>query len=542
MSPFARFRAYRIPALRPVSCKRAALPCAAALLLALTTLPAVVSAKTLRFASAFDPGSMDPHAVTLLYHSRINTQVYEGLVNRAEDFRLEPSLATSWEPHDSARRWRFRLRPNVTFHDGTKFTADDVVFSVERALGQTSQRRFQMRGITGAKKIDDLTVDVQLDAPDAVLPEKMWLIGMMSKAWAIKHGVEKAQDYNGKQETFAARNANGTGPFRLDRYEADKQTRLVAHAGWWGKRGNLTEVVYLVIQADATRLAALASGEVDLVIDPPFQDVARLKQDAKLKLSEVTDIGTQYFTFDQFRDELQFADVKGRNPFKDPRVRRAVYHAIDIELIIQKVLRGQARATGSYVSHLVDGYVADLDKRLPYDPAAARKLLADAGYPNGFAVTLDCVNVKYREAVCQAAAAMLTQIGIRTSLQSAPGALFFPKLSKYDTSFIEFGWSPGTDPWAMFQAIFRSSDGKGSGAFNAGRYANPKVDALIDAFRVEPDIARRRQMVGETLRLVHADLPFVPLYRRTLTWAMRPNIRVAQWPNDVLEMRFVNID
>jgi peptide/nickel transport system substrate-binding protein len=504
-------------------------------------IPVAAGSKPLRVASAYDPGTMDPHALVLLYHSRVSTQIYEGLVNRAADFRLEPSLATSWEALDGARRWRFRLRPNVTFHDGSRFTADDAVFSIERALGTTSQRRFQMRGITGARKVDDLTVDVMLDAPDAVLPEKLWLIGMMSKAWAVKHGVEKAQDYNGKQETYSVRNANGTGPFRLDRYEADKQTRLVAFPGWWGKRGNVTEATYVVIHADATRLAALASGEIDLVVDPPFQDVARLKQDTKLKFAEITDIGTQYFTFDQFRDELQYADTKGKNPFKDIRVRRAVYQALDIDLIIQKVLRGQARATGSYVSHLVEGHVPELEKRLPYDPAAARKLLADAGYPNGFSVTLDCVNIKFREAVCQAAAAMLTQVGIRTSLQSAPGALFFPKLSKYDTSFIEFGWSPGTDAWTMFQALFRTSDGKGSGAFNAGRYSNPKVDTLIDGFRVEPDLARRRQMVGETLRLLHADLPFIPLYRRTLTWAMRPNISVAQWPNDVLELRFVNL-
>lgn len=514
----------------------------AALGVVLLLASAPAAAKTLRFASAFDPQTMDPHALALLYHTRVVTQIYEGLVNRGPDFRIEPSLAVSWEPLDGARRWRFRLRPDVTFHGGEKFTADDAVFSIERALGPNSQRRFAMRGVLGAKKVDDLTIDVLLEAPDAVLPEKLWLVAMMSRSWATKHGVEKAQDFNGKQETYAVRNANGTGPYRLDRFEADKQTRLVAHPGWWGKRGNVTEIAYLVIQADATRLAALASGEVDLVIDPPFQDVARLRQDGRIKLVETTDIGTQYFTFDQFRDELQHSNVKGKNPFRDVRVRRAVYHAVDVELIIQKVLRGQAKSTGSLISPLVDGYVPELDRRLPHDPAAARRLLAEAGYPNGFSVTLDCVNVKFREAVCQAAAAMLTQVGIRTTLQSAPSALFFPKLTKYDTSFIEYGWSPGTEPWPTFQALFRSSDGKGSGAFNAGRYSNPKVDALIDAIRVEPDIGRRRSMIRETLELLHADIPFIPLYRRTLTWAMRPNVRVAQWPNDVLEMRFVNID
>lgn len=503
---------------------------------------AVANAKTLRVASAFDPQTMDPHALALLYHTRVVTQIYEGLVNRGPDFALEPSLALSWEALDGARRWRFRLRPNVTFHDGAPFTADDAVFSIERALGPTSQRRFALRGIVGVRKVDALTIDVLLEAPDAVLPEKLWLIAMMSKPWAVKHSVQKAQDFNGKQETFAVRNANGTGPYRLERFEVDQVTRLSAHPRWWGKRGDVTEVSYLVIQSDATRLAALASGEVDLVLDPPFQDVARLRQEGKVKLVDTTDIGTQYLTFDQFRDELQYGDVKGANPFKDVRVRRAVYHALDVELIIRKVLRGQAKSTGSFVSHLLDGYLPELDRRLPYDPAAARRLLAEAGYPNGFSVALDCVNTKFREAVCQAAAAMLTQVGIRTQLNSQPSALFFPRLTKHDTSFIEYGWSPAPDPWATFQALFRTADGKGSGAFNAGRYSNPKVDALIDAIRVEPDLARRRQMVGDVLRLLHADLPYIPLYRRTLTWAMKPNIRVLPWPNDVLELRWVQID
>jgi peptide/nickel transport system substrate-binding protein len=519
---------------------------------ALFACATAVGARTLRLASAFDPNSLDPHALALLYQTRVVTQIYESLVNRDREFRLEPSLAVAWEPLDGSRRWRFRLRPNVRFHDGAPFTADDAVFSIERALAKTSQRAAQLRGVTAVRKVDALTIDVLLAAPDAVLPEKLWLIAMMSRPWAEKHGVLVPQDYNAKQETYAVRHANGTGPFRLKSYEPDQRLVLVANPDWWGRGvagdGNVTEAVYTVIQADATRLAALASGQVDFVIDPPFQDIARLKaeRDRKLKFAEIADIGTQYLGFDQHRDEPQFVELpagkRGTNPFKDLRVRRAVYHAIDIDLIVTKVLRGLGTPTGSHLSKLVDGWRPEFEARLPYDPARARALLAEAGYGEGFGVTLDCVNVTFRAAVCQAIAAMLAQVGIRVHFQPSPAATFFPKLTQATASFFEFGWSPGTDAWTMLQNTVRTYDGAGSGAFNGGRYSNPKLDALIDAIRVEPDAARRRQLVADALRLLREDLPLIPLYRRTLTWAMRPHLRVVQWPNDVLELRWVRID
>ncbi|HKO66788.1 MAG TPA: ABC transporter substrate-binding protein, partial [Burkholderiaceae bacterium] len=275
-------------------------------LLACLSLAAPVSAKTLRFASAFDPNSLDPHSLALLYQTRVVTQIYEGLVNRDQNFKLEPSLAVSWQA-TAPTVWRFKLRPDVKFHNGAPFTADDVVFSIERALAKTSQRASQLRGITAVRKVDPLTIDVQLSAPDAVLPDKLWLIAMMNKAWAEKHGVLQPQDYNGKQETYAVRNANGTGPFALKSYEQDRRLVLTANPNWWGKGsksiGNVSEAVYTVIQADATRLAALASNEVDFVIDPPFQDVARIKRDKSLKSVETSDIGMQYLGFDQSRNE-----------------------------------------------------------------------------------------------------------------------------------------------------------------------------------------------------------------------------------------------
>src|SRR5450631_2432630 len=490
-----------------------------------------IPAKTLRMASAFDPQSMDPHALALQYQTRVVSQIYESLVNRGRNFELEASLAVSWQQLEP-KRWRCKIRPGVRFHDGAPLTADDVVFAIERALLRNSQRSFQLRGVETVRKVDDLTVDFLLAAPDAVLPEKFIYVGVMSKAWCAAHGVLEPQNYNAHQETYAVRNANGTGPYRLKTYESDARTVLIANPDWWGRRGNVDEAIYEVIQSDATRMAALFSEQVDFVIDPPFQDVARLKQEGRFKLAETTDIGTQYLGFDQSRDELEFSTIKGRNPFKDLRVRRAIYQAIDIDAIVAKVLRGQAVATGSYFSRLVDGYAPELDHRLPYDPAAARALLKEAGYAEGFGVTLDCVNVAFRAAVCQAIAGMLAQVGIKTSAQVWPTATFFPRITQSATSFFEFGWSPLTDAWPSLNAMVRSHSDDGVGTFNGGRYTNARLDKIIDAIRVEPDAAQRRQLVGDALRLMNADLPLIPLYRRTLTWVMRPDISVAQWPND----------
>jgi peptide/nickel transport system substrate-binding protein len=514
------------------------------LLLAGMAGTAAAQGRLLRIASAFDPQTMDPHALALLYHSRIAFQVHDCLVGRDENFRLEPSLAESWSM-TSPTSWRFKLRAGVKFHDGSPFTADDAVFSIERAMGPTSQRAFSLQGLQTVKKVDDLTIDFQLSAPDAVWPEKLWLVAMMSRKWAQAHGVEKAQDFNGKQETHAVRNAMGTGPFRLDSYQPDVRVVLKRHEQYWGRAdkrmGNVEEVRFVGIRSDATRLAALASGEVDLVLDPPFQDVGRLKSEGKLNVLSTSDIGTQYFTFDQARDELVQGDVKDRNPFKDKRVRQAVAHALNIDLIIDKVLRGQATPTGSFISPLVDGHLPELDKRIPFDQAKARQLLKQAGYPNGFGVTLDCVNVAYREAVCQAATAMLAQVGIRVNLRASPTNQFFPKLTQGTASFVEFGWTPTTDPWPTLNGLFRTWSPTGGGTFNAGRYSNPRLDELIDAVRTEPDITKRRARVGVALRLLQEDLPYIPLYRRNLNWAMAKKVKAVQWPNDQIELRFVKL-
>ena len=516
----------------------------AALALAVASLLQTATAQTLRIATAFDPQTLDPHALALLYNTRIVHQVYESLVQRDEQYRLEPGLATAWK-QVGPTAWRFSIRQGVTFHDGTPFTVEDAAFSIERALKPPSQRAFALKGVTGARRVDAQTLEITLDAPDAVLPEKLPNVPILSKAWAERHGVVLAQDFNGKQETFAVRNANGTGPYRVERYEPDIRTVLKRHPQWWGwsekRNGNVQEVVWLTLRSDATRLAALVSGEADAVLDPPLPDIERLKRDPATTVVGIPDLGQQYLAFDQHSDELEGSDVKGKNPFKDKRVRQAVYHAINVDLIVQRVLRGQGAATGGFLSPKVDGSLPELDKRLPFDPARARALLAEAGYPNGFSVVFECVNVPVREATCQAMAAMLTQVGIRASFRSLPTNQFFPKLSAGTIALAEFGWTPQIDAWNSLNALFRTFAVGGFGTFNAGRYSNPRLDSLIDQIRVEPDLTRRRAEVATVLRLVSDELPMVPLYRRTLNWAMKKNVTMVPYPNDAPEMRWMRV-
>jgi peptide/nickel transport system substrate-binding protein len=533
--------------LRRLGALAARAACALAVSAASLALAApAAQAASLRVATAFDPQTMDPHSLALQYHTRVVFQIYEPLVGRDQHYRLVPVLATGWTQTDP-RTWRFKLRPGVRFHDGSPFTAEDAVFSFERALAPPSQRQFVLKGVKRVRMVDPLTIDIELSSPDATLPQKLVLVAMMSKRWALAHHVERAQDYNARQETFAVRNANGTGAYQLDRYEPDVRTTLKAFPQWWNRgdaaNGNIDTASFITIRSDATRLAALHSGEVDIVLDPPYQDVERLRHDPGLAVTQVADISTDYLAFDQASAALPGVapgpDGKPRNPFKDLRVRRAVYQAVNIDLVIQKVLKGLAAPTGDLLAPDA-GAPAAAAPRLRYDPVHARELLREAGYPDGFDLTMDCVNVAFREHVCQAIAAMLTQVGIRTTLHTSPGTQFFPMITQGKVSLAEFGFTGTTeDGWQGLNGLLHTWDANGGGTFNAGRYSNPRLDALIDAVRTELDVAKRRAMVAEALRLAEQDIAYVPLYRRTLSWVMQKKVQVVMMPDDTIPVRWV---
>jgi len=508
------------------------------------SLPA--DAKSLRFSSQGDITTIDPHGNNEGFTNAYLDNIYETLVTRGKDLKVEPCLAESWT-QVSPTVMRFKLRAGVKFHDGTPFTADDVVFSIGRALSDTSNFKPYLAGVKEAKKIDDLTVEIITNGPAPVLIPQLTEVRIMSRAWATKHNVLKPQDYKNKEETFATRNANGTGPFILRTREADVKTVAVLNSNWWGKReGNVTEIVYQPIKSDGTRLAALISGEVDFVLDPPPQDIPRLKKDAKIRIAEGNENRTIFLGLDQFRDELAYSNVKGKNPFKDKRVREAVQISIDVNAIKSQVMRGLSLPSGIMFAPQVDGYPKDLDKPAKVDRERARKLLAEAGYPNGFDITLDCPNNRYvaDEKICVAIAAMLAQVNIKVKVNAMPRANYFPKIQNLDTSFYMLGWGvPTFDAQYSLQSLLRSRvDKSADGDYNFGRYSNAKVDAAIDRLKTEVDPKKRAEIAREVTQLHMADIGHIPLHHQVIPWAMRSNVTVVHRADNRLTVKWVKIN
>jgi len=516
-------------------------------LAAVAALP--VTAKTLRWASQGDPQTADPFSQNEGLTNMFSQSVHDTLVMRDNALKLVPGLALSWQ-QVNATTWRFNLRRGVKFHDGSPFTADDVVFSYERAQHPNSQLRQYAVPVGKPRRIDDYTVEFVQDKPNPITLEHATTIYIMSKAWAEKNKVERPLDFKAKEETHASRNANGTGAWILAAREPGVKTVLKRNPDWWGAKearapGNVTEVVYTQVSADATRTAALLSGQIDFVLDPPPQDLARLEASKDTKVVRGQENRIVFFGFDQRRDELLYSNVKGRNPFKDARVRQAVYQAIDIEALRTRTMRGSALPTGGMTPSIVPSS-PEIEQRLPHDPAKAKQLLTDAGYPSGFEVTLDCPNNRYvnDEEICIAVAAMLTRVGIQTKVTAMPRATYFPKLEKHDTSFFMLGWGGAiTDAQTTLSPVLRSPDEKtGNGSFNYGRYVNAKLDALIDAASVEMNADKRRQMIWDALKEHNAQVHHVPLHRQMIPWAMRSGVTVVHRPDNVLNMESVRLD
>jgi peptide/nickel transport system substrate-binding protein len=519
------------------------------LALAAALLSAPAAGKTLRWASQGDPQTADPYSQNEGLTNMFSQAVHDTLVMRDNALKLVPGLAVSWQ-QVNATTWRFNLRRGVKFHDGSPFTADDVVFSYERAQHPNSQMRQYAVPVGKPRRIDDYTVEFVQDRPNPITLEHATTIYIMSRAWAVKNKVERPLDFKGKEETFASRNANGTGAWILVSREPGVKTVLKRNADWWGAKedrapGNVTEVVYTQVSADATRTAALLSAQIDFVLDPPPQDLARLEANREIRVVRGQENRIVFFGFDQHRDELLYSSVKGRNPFKDVRVRRAVYQAIDIDALRTRTMRGSALPTGGMTPSTLPSS-PKIEQRLPHDPARARQLLAEAGYPDGFEVTLDCPNNRYvnDEEICIAVAAMLTRVGIQTRVTAMPRATYFPKLEKYDTSFFMLGWGGAiTDAQTTLSPVLRSRDEKtGNGGFNYGRYVNPQLDALIDAAAVEMNADKRRQIIWEALKEHNAQVHHVPLHRQMIPWAMRSSVTAVHRADNVLNMESVRID
>jgi peptide/nickel transport system substrate-binding protein len=517
----------------------------AAALLAGTMLAGIAQANVFRWANDGDVNSMDPYTRSETFLLTFNANIYEPLLRRDRQLRLEAALAERWEQVDPLT-WRFHIRRNVRFSDGSPLTAEDVVFSIARARGPGSNIAAYFAAVAEVRKVDDFTVDLVTRNPSPILPEELTSFGIMSKAWLERNNAARVADLTSREENFATRNAMGTGPFVLVSREPDRRTVLAPNPLWWDRaEHNLTRVEFNVIANDATRVAALLSGEVDMIYTVPPQDMERIGRTPNLRIIQGPELRTIYLGMDQMRPELLKSDVRGRNPFQDVRVRRAMYQAIDIEAIRSRVMRGQARPTGQIFGPGVNGFVEANDTRPAVDLEGARRLLTEAGYPNGFGVTLDCPNDRYvnDEAICTAVVSMLARIGVRVTLNAQTRVRFFAEVNapRYATSFYLLGWTPNT--YDAQNALFNlagTRDGT-RGMFNNGGYSNPRFDTLVSQIEVETTPARRQALITEASRLLQEDVAYIPLHQQQVVWASRSNITLQQQADNGFPLRLVRV-
>lgn len=514
-----------------------------------TALAAPADARSLRFANTAELPGLDPHTRTDAPTLSFLLNIYETLVRRDGQLNMEPALAVSWS-NPSPTVWRFELRPNVRWQDGTPLTAEDVVFSYQRASNPRAQSRVVLTGIREVRAVGPLTVEFETANPDPLLPARTYAMAIMNKAWAERGQATEPADFAATGSPNAAlRQAMGTGPFMVRTFEPGRPAVAVPNPNWWGRpEHNLTEVTYVAIPNDATRTAALLSGEIDVNLNLPPQDVARVRAQQQLRVVESPEMRTIFLYLDVARDELQDSNIKGRNPLRDVRVRRAMYHAIDIETIRRTVMRNQSAPTGLMWGPGTNGYTRETDTRLPYDPARARALLAEAGYPDGFEIGFDCPNDRYLndEETCRALVGMFARVGIRVQLNSITFTRLSGKLfPNYNTSMALFGWFPlGTydagNPLAALMACRNRERNRGFA--NVGGWCNPAFDALVDEADREMNPTRRLELITQAARVHQDDVGQIPLHHTYIIWGTKANVTVTQRPDNFFLWRFIRVN
>ena len=517
---------------------------ATALFAALSAAALVGQAQTIRIANQGDALSMDPHSLNESLQLSTTSNVYEPLVGRNKDLSLAPALATAWK-QTSPTVWRFELRKGVQFHDGTPFTADDVLFSFARTQMDGSDMKSYTNDFKEVRKIDDYTVEIETKTPFPILPDVVSQVFVMSKKWCEENKATGPVDRRKGIENAASFRANGTGPFRLRERQPGVRTVFTRNGTYWGKiEGNAAEVIFTPIGNDSTRVAALLSGEVDVMEPIPVQDIDRVNNNPGTRAITGPEMRTIFLGMDQKRDELLYSSVKGKNPFKDKRVRQAFYEAIDIDGIKKNVMRGASNPSALMVGPGINGFDPSI-KRLPYDSAAAKKLMADAGYPDGFEVTMNCPNDRYVNdgRICQAVAANLARINVKIKLQAETKGTYFPKVLRRDTSFYMLGWTPSTyDAHNALNALLVCPDDKGAGQFNLGAYCNPKVDELTQKIQAETDKTKRNAMIKEAFELHSADIGHLPLHQQALAWGVSKKVKLVQLADNYMPFKWMSIE
>lgn len=496
----------------------------------------VAAENVVRWASAGGPATFDQYSWFGSPEWRAISQVYEALMypDYYGNKGVEPRLSVEWKLVDPTT-WEFKLRQGVRFHDGSQLTAEDVVFSLERVFSETSTLKEEIPTVIGAEAVNEHTVRVITNVPDIALWTKLAWIMIMPKGWLEQHGAAAPARFADGETNYATRHANGTGPFILEEFEPGKGFVLVRNPDWWGNEQsphNIDRIVHIDIADPKARVDAVVANEIDFLSDPPLDMLDRIEATPGWKLKQSVHLRTIYLGFDQSNAELRSSNVKGENPFQDKRVRQAVYQAIDIETIHRDVMRGLSRPTGILVPPGVEGYIAELDERLPYDPEVPRALLAEAGYPGGFSVTLDCPNNRFvnDEAICHAVAAQLAEVGIDVTVNAQSRELWSKKVRNRDSDFFLEGVFAGAEgaQWVLTN-IYKSE-----ARFNPTGYANPRVDELISQLDGVMLGYGRDALIEEAWKIVLDDIVYVPLHNQVLVWAMRENfdipLQLIDWP------------
>lgn len=515
-------------------------------MLAMTGSPAL--AETFRFAFQGDVQSLDPHGLNETFTLGYLGNIYEGLTHYDKNLQIEPGLATSWE-NIAPDKWRFELRDDVTFHNGNPFDAQDVVFSWKRTLTEGSDMKGYGAKIEAIDVIDPHTIEITTPTPNPILPRELVYLYIMDKEWSEENGATEATSPQAADSTstYAAQNANGTGPFILVERQPDVRSRMERFDDYWGDiPTNVTEVEFTPIGQDSTRVAALLSGEVDLAYPVPVQDWERLESAEGVSPMTGAEARTIFLGMDQWRDELLYSSVKGENPLKDPKVRGAMAHAINLEAIDEKIMRGEAAPTGLLMAPQVNGFNEELNEPYAYDPEKSRQLLEEAGYPDGFELGMDCPNNRYVNdaQICQAVVSLLARVGIEVELNAMPKSKYFSKVSPQngnDTSFYMLGWTPSTmDAHNVLFNLVKTFDPEAnSGQFNYGRYSNEKIDALTDEIVSETDAQKRQAMIDEAFTILRDEYGYLPIHQQPLSWGVKDTVDVAQRADNVLDLRNV---
>src|ERR1700742_5359840 len=494
------------------------------------------SGQTLRYANQGELKSLDPYTLNeSTTHAHLG-QVYDGLIARDKDLKIIPALAESWETPEPTR-WRFHLRHGVKFHNGDPFTADDVVFSADRVRAQGSNLQTYVGADVKVVKVDDYTVDFVLTKPNPILNSQWDTWYIMDKKWSEENNAVAPTPASATSPSFASLHANGTGPFMIESHQPGVKTVFKANPNWWRKpEHNIKEIVFTPIGSDATRVAALLSGEVDVIEPVPIQDISRVDSSPNAQVLKGPELRTIFLGFDQSRDELLYSNVKGKNPFKDIRVREAFYKAIDIELIKNRVMRGLSTPSALMVAPQLFALSKDFT-RPKFDPEAAKKVLTEAGYPDGFEVTMDCPNDRYVNdaAICQAVVGMLARIGVKINLLAQPKAQYFAKVLKpggFQTSFYLLGWTPATmDSQNVMHDLMGCRDDpkdptRGEG--NVAGYCNKEFDRLTDEVLQETDATKRNLLIKQAFEIAIKDYGYIPLHQQSLAWGVSKKLKVVQ--------------